>query len=59
MKEMPSSSHIIQTYTLRNGEREAFDCPHASHTPMTTLHSVKPQTTDAIMISAVVISSFL
>jgi hypothetical protein len=57
--EMTNSNHIIQTYTLRSGERDTFDCPQASHIPMIRLIKVNPQTIDAIIMSAVVIASFL
>lgn len=57
VKEMTSSNQIIHTYTLRNGERETFDCPQASHIPITTLMRVNPHTVDAMIMSAVVIGS--
>lgn len=58
MNETTNSSHIIQTYTLRSGEREAFVCPHANHIAMKTLTNVSPQTTEAIIMSVVVMASF-
>lgn len=58
MNEMTNSNQIIQTYTLLSGERDTLDCPQASHIAMITLTKVKPQTTDAMIMSAVVMGSF-
>lgn len=58
-KDVSSSSHINQTYVLRNGEREAFDWPYARYRASMEAKHVNPQTIEAMVISTTVTGSFL
>lgn len=59
IKQTRSSSHIIQMYTLLNGDLEALVCLSPSQSAMNTLITVRAHTIDATITSAVVIGSFL
>jgi hypothetical protein len=59
MNEAAISSHIIQIYTLRKGDRELWHCLYPSHAAIKKLTIVNAQTTDVMATSVWVMDSFL